>query len=100
MQEQVFQQELWPVKDPGWSSLFLRDCTSRKGPKLYQFLKNSSLWEGPMLEQFVKDCLLQEGPHTGAGKQCEEEGVAEMKCYELTTTPIPHPPESTRMGGD
>lgn len=39
----------------------------------------------PMLEQFVKDCVA----HVGAGKDCEKEGVAETKCYELTAAPIP-----------
>ena len=29
--------------------------------------------------------------HAGAGEQCEEEGLADTKCYELTTTPIPCP---------
>lgn len=38
------------------------------------------------------------GPHAGEGEQCEEVGVAEMKCYELTTTPIPHPP--VLLGGE
>ncbi|KAK4810860.1 LOW QUALITY PROTEIN: hypothetical protein QYF61_008832 [Mycteria americana] len=42
-----------------------------------------------MLDRFVKDCILWEGPHAGAGEECEEEGAAEAKHYELTTTPIP-----------
>ena len=37
-QEQVFSQDLWPLGDPRWSSLFLKDCNP---------------WEGPMLEQFL-----------------------------------------------
>ena len=41
--------------DPRWSSLFLKDCTPRKGSTLEQFMKNCSLWEGPMLEKFVED---------------------------------------------
>lgn len=41
--------------------------------------------------------LLLVGPHVGEGKQCEEVGVAEMKCYDLTT-PIPHPP--VLLGGE
>ncbi|PKU44300.1 rna-directed dna polymerase from mobile element jockey-like [Limosa lapponica baueri] len=32
------------------------------------------------------------GPHVGTGEQHEEEGMAETKRYELTTTPIPHRP--------
>jgi len=39
----------------------------------------------------VKDWILWEGPHTGAGEEHEEERAAEMKCYGLTTTPVPHP---------
>ncbi|GAB0192656.1 zinc finger and BTB domain-containing protein 5 [Grus japonensis] len=77
MQEQVFWQDLLPVGDPCWSSLFLKDCT---------------LWEECMLEQFVKDGVLWEGSHTGVEEQHEEEVVAEMKSYELTAIPIPHPP--------
>ncbi|KAK4806915.1 hypothetical protein QYF61_012636 [Mycteria americana] len=38
------------------------------------------------------DCLLWKGPHAGAGEECEEEGVAETMCDELTTTPIPCSP--------
>lgn len=54
---------------------------------------------GPMLELFLKDVnhgertltgtaleeLQREGPHAGAGKECEEEGVAGTNHYELTT---------------
>ncbi|KAK4817118.1 hypothetical protein QYF61_027981 [Mycteria americana] len=63
-----------PVRDPRWSSLFLKDC---------------SLWRGPMLEKFVEDCLPWVGPHAGAGEECEEsspeeEGAAERTCDELT----------------
>ena len=36
-----------------------------------------------------------ERTHTGAGGKCEE-GVAETKRYELTATPIPHPPCAAR----
>ena len=31
------------------------------------------------------------GPHAGAGEECEEEGAAEMKHYELPLTLIPFP---------
>ncbi|KAK4806933.1 hypothetical protein QYF61_027300 [Mycteria americana] len=65
----------------------LQDCTPWKRPVLEQFLKDCSPWEGPTLEKVVKDCLLWEGPHTGAGEEREEEGAADMKCYELTATP-------------
>jgi len=40
---------------------------------------------------FPKELLPVKTP-TGAGEKCDAEGAAEMKCYELTTTPIPHPP--------
>ena len=73
-----------------WSSLFLKDCSPWKGPTLKQFMKNCSSWEGLMFEKFVEDCLLSEGPRSGAGEECEEEGVGET-CDELTTTPIPRP---------
>jgi len=49
-----------------------------------------------MLEQFVEDSLSWEGPHTGAGEECEEEGVAETMCDELNATPIPRPPALLR----
>jgi len=39
----------------------------------------------------VKDCLLWERSCAGAGKECEEEGAAEIMCDELTTTPMSHP---------
>lgn len=41
MQEHLFWQELKPMGNPHWSSLFLKDCAP---------------WEGPMLEQFMKNC--------------------------------------------
>jgi len=51
-----------------------------------------------MLEQFMNDCILWEGHQTEAGEEGEKEGVAEMKHYELTTTPIPHSP--ALLGGE
>lgn len=69
-------------EDPHLSSLFLKVCS---------LLKNCSLLERPTLEKFVKDCVLWERPNTGAGQKCEEEGAAETKCHELTTTFIPDP---------
>jgi len=53
-------------------------------------VKNCSLWERPISEKLMKGCLLWVGPHARAGEECEDEGVAEMKCYELTVTSIPH----------
>ncbi|KAK4822673.1 hypothetical protein QYF61_019040 [Mycteria americana] len=41
-----------------------------------------------MLEQVVKDCI----PCAGAREDCEEEGAAKTKRYELTATPIPQNP--------
>jgi len=52
-----------------------------------------------MLEQFLKNCCPWEGPHSGARKQQKEERVKEMKCYELTTTPIAHSPVLLGWGG-
>ena len=62
---------------------------------LEQFLKYGSLWEGPTLEQFMKDCI----PHAGAGEDCEEEGVAETKHYELSATSIPKTLHCLQVGG-
>lgn len=59
-------------------------------------MKSYSPWEGPTLEKYEKDSILLEGLHTAAGKECMEEGAAERKCHELTTTPIPHPPALKR----
>jgi len=77
--------------DPCWSNLFLKDFSSPwKGPALERFVKNCTLWEGLTLEQFLENCLPGEGPHAGAREECEEEGLAETMCDELTATPIPH----------
>lgn len=46
----------------------------------------------------MKDRIPWEGPHSGAGEQHEEERAAEGKCYELTATPIRHPPEPLSSG--
>jgi len=35
----------------------------------------------------------------GAGEESEVEGAAETTCYELTTTPISHPPAPLAGGG-
>jgi len=43
--------------DPRWSSLFLKDYITWKGPTLGQFMKSYSLWEGLTLEKFVENCL-------------------------------------------
>jgi len=40
MKVQVFWQALWPVGDPCWNSLFLKDCTLWKGSTLQQFVEN------------------------------------------------------------
>jgi len=85
-------------RGPHLSTPFLKDCTPWKGSMLEQVLKNCSPEEGPMLRKFVKDCLPMLGPHTGAEEDSEEESLAKTTCDELTTTPIPHPPESL-LGG-
>ena len=36
MQEQVFWQNLWPLRGPCWSSLFQKDCSPCEGPMLEQ----------------------------------------------------------------
>lgn len=56
---------------------------------LEHVVRNYSPWEGPTLEQVMEDCLLCERPNTGAGKECEEEGVPMRD--ELTTAHIPCP---------
>lgn len=38
--------------------------------------------------------------HAGAGEQCEEEGVTETKCYDLTETSIPHSSVPLLVVGD
>jgi len=68
------------------------DCILWEGLMLEQFMKNCRPWEGLTLKKFMKDCIPWEGPHTGAGKEHQLELVAEMKCYEWITIPIPHLP--------
>lgn len=55
-----------------------------RGPMMEPFMKNRSLWEGPTLDRFVENCF------PWWRKQHEEEGEAETKHYDLTTT-IPYP---------
>ena len=86
-----------PVGDPCWNGLFLKDCSPWKGPTLEQFVKKCSLWEGPMLERFVENCLPWDGLMLEQGKRVrslppEEEAAAEIRCDELTATPVPCPP--------
>lgn len=38
----------------------------------------------------MKDCIPCKRAFTAAGEECDEEGATEMKCYEVTTTPIPY----------
>lgn len=52
------QQDLWPLGDQCWSSLFLMNCNLWTGPTLEQFLKKQNPWKGPKIEQCVKDCML------------------------------------------
>lgn len=45
-----------------------------------------------MLEKFMEDCPQWVSPYDGAREECEEEGAAEMECYELMATDhFPHP---------
>lgn len=64
--QQVLWQELWPLEDLHWSSLFLMDYTP---------------WKGPLLEQFLKNCIQWDSGWStlwrGAGEEREEEGAAE-----------------------
>lgn len=41
-----------------------------------------------MLKKGAKNYFLWEGCDSGAGKEHEEEGTAQMKCYKLTAVPI------------
>lgn len=50
------------------------------------------LWKEPTLEKFMKDHIPWEEPHAGVGEECDEEGMTQTRIYELTTSPIPHPP--------
>lgn len=75
MKVQEFDRSCWTAGSPCWSDLLLKDCTP---------------WEQHMLEQSLKECLMWVGTHTGTGKEHEEESVAEVKHYQLVTTPIPH----------
>jgi len=44
-------KELWPMRDPCWTSLLLKDSSPWRGPMLERFTKSCSPWEGPTLEQ-------------------------------------------------
>ncbi|KAK4807231.1 LOW QUALITY PROTEIN: hypothetical protein QYF61_024351 [Mycteria americana] len=89
-----------PIPHPPCAARWIRkDGEKIEGRQEELWIKDCTPWRGPTLEQFVKYCILQEGPHAGAGEEHKEEGAAEMKCYELTSTPIPHPPCSAHLGG-
>ena len=95
--QQVRWQDQWPMGGPLPEQSIPEGLHPMERTVLEQFLKSCSPWEGHMLEQFIKDCILCEGPQTGAVEKCEEERVAKMKCYRLTTMPIPHPPVCLRV---
>jgi len=59
-------------------------------------MNNCSLWEWFMLQKFLENSLLWEALHSGAGEECEEEGVAETTRDEQTAAPTPHPPAPLR----
>jgi len=46
-----------PMRDPHWSSLFLKDYTLWNGP-MEQFMMNCSPWECLTLEKSMKNCFL------------------------------------------
>lgn len=55
-------------------SLFLKDCTTWRGPMLEQLPKNCSPLETDHLSS--SSCIIPwKRPHTGAGEQCREEGA-------------------------
>ncbi|KAF4799491.1 Follistatin-related protein 4 [Turdus rufiventris] len=56
------------MRDPRWSSLFLKDCTIWKGLMLEQLMRNYIPWEELMLEQFMVDCLLWERKKVGTNQ--------------------------------
>lgn len=88
-QEQFFWQELWPVGNTCWSSVFLKDCMLLNGPMLEQFLEELQPIETAV--GAVHEGLYSwEELHTGAREKCEE-GVAEKNCNELSVISIPHP---------
>lgn len=66
-----------PMWNPHWSSPFLKDCTTWKGPPAWA----------------VPEGLSPEGgtPHWSKGRTSEEE-AAKVSCYEMTTSPFPIPP--------
>lgn len=53
----------------------------------------------PCWRSSLSTCLPWEGPHTATGEKHGEEGVAEIKHYELTAILIPHPLVLLRAGG-
>lgn len=91
LQGQVFCQELRPMEYPHWKNLFLKDCTLWKGSFLEKFLQKYIPWEGPALENFMKYCVWW------SRDQCEAEGAAEVKCYDLKSKPFSIPPKWQRV---
>lgn len=73
-------------------SLFLKDCTTWRGPMLEQFTKNCSPLETDNLSS--SSCIIPwKGPYTGAGEQCREERSRD-RCDELIgKLPFPNTPE-------
>lgn len=96
-EELTEEQELPPVGDPCWSSLFRKDCTPWYGPLLEKLLKNCSLWEacpGPVQEGL---CPVGGAP-CWSGADSDREGAMETNHSGLTTAPI-HLHCSGRGGG-
>jgi len=57
-------------------------------------LKNFELGES----HFVKDCIPWKGPCAEAEEEPEDEGVAEVKCFGLTTSHISIPQRYHKSG--
>lgn len=52
-----------------------------------------------LVEEVLEGLYPEEGHHNGAGEGHEEEGSADLKHYEFTTTPFPIPLSNLRRVG-
>jgi len=80
------------MESPCWSRLLAGPVDPwREDPTLEQICcQELYLCEGPTLEQPVPEGLQPMGrTQAGARAECEEEGVTEPMCDELTAAPIP-----------
>lgn len=69
-----------PLEDPDWSSLFLKDYSSRKGSMLEQ--PTGRIYAGKVNEGLY----LIGGTPCWTREECMEEGMAKMKSYEKLQT--------------